>query len=515
MNQQEQYILAIDQGTTSSRAVIFDRSAKPIAMAQKPFKQSFPQPGWVTHNPAEIWSTQAAVIAESIAKAGLNGKSIAAIGITNQRETTIVWDRHTSQPIYDAIVWQDRRTAPYCEQLKAADKADFIRDKTGLVIDAYFSATKLKWILDHVDGARSRAEKGELCFGTVDSWLVWKLTAGKIHITDVSNASRTMLFNIHTLQWDDDLLSLFDIPRAMLPEVKSSSEIYGETITTLFASKIPIAAIAGDQQAALFGQLCLEPSSAKNTYGTGCFLMMNTGNRPVLSKNNLLTTIAWKRANEVTYALEGSVFCAGSAVQWLRDGLGIIQHADQSEGLATSVSDNGGVYFVPSLTGLGAPYWDPYSRGTMIGITRGTTASHLVRATLESIAYQVYDVVKAMIADSGKASVPNLKVDGGAVSNHFLMQFQADLLGIPVMRSHVQESTALGVAYLAGLAVGYWKNIDDILALHVIDQQFDPTRKVAEVEQLIFHWHRAVERSKHWILAENEAPHFTGVREDA
>ncbi|MFN8406536.1 MAG: glycerol kinase GlpK [Sphingobacteriaceae bacterium] len=504
MNQDQQYILAIDQGTTSSRAIIFDRSGKPVAIAQKSFKQWFPQPGWVEHDAAEIWSTQAAVIAEVIAKAGLNGKAIAGIGITNQRETTIVWDRKTGQPLCHAIVWQDRRTSSFCDELRAEGKAEMIREKTGLVLDAYFSATKVKWILDHVKGARARAQNGELCFGTVDSWLIWKLTMGKMHITDVTNASRTMLFNIHTLQWDNELLNLFDIPESMLPAVKSCSEVYGETATTLFATKIPIAGIAGDQQAALFGQLCTEVGSAKNTYGTGCFLMMNTGNRPVVSKNNLLTTIAWQLDGQVSYALEGSVFSAGSAVQWLRDGLGIIQHAAQTEVMARSVPNNGGIYFVPSLTGLGAPNWDQYSRGMMIGITRGTTAAHIVRATLESICFQVYDVVYAMSSDMEGASVLDLKVDGGAVGNDFLMQFQSDILGIPVIRPVIQESTALGVAYLAGLAVGYWKDIAEIKAHQLVDRVFEPSLESIQVKRLIDQWHRAVDRSKRWIIPEED-----------
>ena len=503
MNNQQQFILALDQGTTSSRSIIFDQLGRPVATAQKPFQQLFPQPGWVEHDANEIWSTQASVTAEVIAKAGLNGKAIAGIGITNQRETAVVWDRKTSQPVYNAIVWQDRRTAQFCDQLRAEGKSNMIREKTGLILDAYFSATKVKWILDHVEGARERAENGELCFGTIDSWLIWKLTMGKMHVTDVTNASRTMLFNIYTLQWDNQLLDLFHIPASILPVVKSCSEVYGETATTLFATKIPIAAIAGDQQAALFGQLCLTPGSAKNTYGTGCFLVMNTGDQPVVSKNNLLTTIGWQLNGKVTYALEGSVFSAGAAVQWLRDGLGIIESSTQSEALAASVSDNGGVYFVPSLTGLGAPYWDQYARGLIIGITRGTTAAHITRATLESICFQVYDVMHAMASDTG-TDVVELKVDGGAVANDFLMQFQSDVLGVRVIRPQIQESTALGVAYLAGLAVGYWKNIDEIKEHQLLDNVFEPQMESNKVTRLIGNWNRAVERARNWIVVDDE-----------
>ncbi len=503
MSNQKQFILAIDQGTTSSRSIIFNQLGKPIAISQRPFQQLFPQAGWVEHDANEIWSTQVSVIAEAIAKAGLNGKAIAGIGITNQRETTVVWDRKTSQPLYNAIVWQDRRTAQFCDQLKAAGKSDMVREKTGLILDAYFSATKVKWILDHVKGARARAENGELCFGTIDSWLIWKLTMGKMHVTDVTNASRTMLFNIHTLQWDEQLLDLFQIPASMLPAVRSCSEVYGETATTLFATKIPIAAIAGDQQAALFGQLCLTTGSAKNTYGTGCFLMMNTGRQPVVSKNNLLTTIAWQLNGEVMYALEGSVFSAGTVVQWLRDGLGIIENSAQSEALATSVSDNGGIYFVPSLTGLGAPYWDQYARGLMIGITRGTTAAHITRAALESICFQVHDVMNAMLADTGTEMI-EMKVDGGAVVNDFLMQFQSDVLAAKVIRTKIQESTALGVAYLAGLAVGYWKDLDEIKEHQLIDKIFKPQMEFSQVRRLISNWSRAVERAKKWIVPDEE-----------
>ncbi len=497
MNTNEKFILALDQGTTSSRAIIFNHQGNIVAVSQKPFEQIFPQPGWVEHDANEIWSSQSSVAAEVIAKADLNGTNIAAIGITNQRETTVVWDRESGMPLCNAIVWQDRRTAKYCDQLKAEGWANTIKNKTGLVIDAYFSGTKVKWILDNVEGAREKAEKGELCFGTIDSWLIWKFTRGKMHITDVSNASRTMLFNINTMQWDKELLTLFNIPESMLPEVKQSSEVYGVTATTLFATKIPIAGIAGDQQAALFGQMCVTAGMTKNTYGTGCFMLMNTGNTPVFSNNNLLTTIAWQINGETTYALEGSVFVGGAAVQWLRDGLGIIKNAAESEALAASVEDNGGVYFVPALTGLGAPYWDQYARGTIVGITRGTTAAHFARAALEGIAFQVYDLLNSMESDSGKKSI-ELRVDGGAAMNDMLMQFQADIFGSNVVRPLVFETTALGAAYLAGLAVGYWKNIDDIKSQWAIEQKFVPTMEKADAEKLLRHWKKAVEKSREW-----------------
>jgi glycerol kinase len=497
MNKNEKFILALDQGTTSSRAIIFDHNGEIKAIAQKPFEQIFPQPGWVEHDANEIWATQSSVAAEAIAKADLNGTNIAAIGITNQRETAVVWDRETGTPIHNAIVWQDRRTAKYCDELKEKGYTDMIREKTGLVIDAYFSGTKVKWILDNVAGAREKAEKGELCFGTIDSWLVWKFTRGHMHITDVTNASRTLLFNIHTMQWDQELLDLLTIPASMLPEVKQSSEIYGETATTLFASKIPIAGIAGDQQAALFGQMCVEEGMAKNTYGTGCFLLMNTGNKPVYSKNNLLTTVAWKINGEVTYAMEGSVFVGGAAIQWLRDGLGIIHNSADSETLSASVKDNGGVYFVPALTGLGAPYWDQYARGAIFGITRGTTAGHIARAALEGIAFQVYDLLKSMESDSGKQST-ELRVDGGAVANNALMQFQADIFGSNVVRPKVLETTALGAAYLAGLAVGYWNNIDEVKKQWSIDRTFKPALDGQNIEKLLADWKKAVERTRGW-----------------
>lgn len=436
----QKYILALDQGTTSSRAIVFDHSGKICSVAQKEFTQHFPKPGWVEHDPNEIWSSEAAVIAEAISAIDINGLDIAAIGITNQRETTIVWDIDTEEPIYNAIVWQDRRTAEYCDKLKAQGLVDKVREKTGLIIDAYFSGTKIKWILDNVPGARERAEKGKLRFGNVDSWLVWRLTRGEVHCTDVTNASRTMLFNINTLQWDDDLLKLLDIPRSMMPEVKSSSEVYGHTKTTIFAHEVPIAGIAGDQQSALFGQMCLTPGSIKNTYGTGCFVMLNIGDKPLLSKNNLLTTVAWKIGDEVKYALEGSIYVGGSVVQWLRDGLGFIKSSSEVEELASSVPDSGGVYFVPALTGLAAPYWDQYARGTIVGITRGTTRAHIARAALDGIAFQTYDIAQAMARDLG-APLTELKVDGGASRNNLLMQFQSNLLGIPVVRPKITETT--------------------------------------------------------------------------
>ena len=490
----DQYILALDQGTSSSRAIVFDRKGTPVAVSQKEFTQYFPQPGWVEHNPMEIWSSQAAVIAEAISSIGINGKNLAAIGITNQRETTIVWDARTGAPVYNAIVWQDRRTSEYCDSLKDQGLTDFIRSKTGLIIDAYFSATKIRWILENVPGARSRAEAGELRFGTVDSWLVWMLTGGDVHVTDVSNASRTMLFNIHSLKWDEELLDLFGIPSSMMPQVKSSSEIYGHTRTTLFAHKVPVAGIAGDQQAALFGQMCIEQGSVKNTYGTGCFLLMNSGTKPILSKNSLLTTIAWKIGDTVNYALEGSIFVAGSVVQWLRDGLGIINSSSEVEALAASVPDNGGVYFVPALTGLGAPYWDQYAKGCISGLTRGTTAAHIARAALEGIAFQTMDIVEAMKRDAG-VDLKELKVDGGASRNNLLMQFQANVLSTNVIRPKVTETTALGAAYLAGLAVGYWESIEAVKQQWQEDVLFSPTISVDEAAALKDAWKEAVGRT--------------------
>lgn len=490
---EEKYIISLDQGTSSSRAIVFDHKGEIRSVAQQEFRQIFPQPGWVEHDPQEIWSSQASVLAGAISSIGINGLDIAAIGITNQRETTIVWDRETGEPVYNAIVWQDRRTSAYCDELKAKGKTEFIREKTGLIIDAYFSATKVKWILDHVEGAREKAEAGRLLFGTVDSWLIWRLTRGEVHVTDVTNASRTMLYNIHTLAWDKELLELFEVPLSMMPEVKSSSEVYGHTKTTLFAHKVPIAGIAGDQQAALFGQMCTEPGMVKNTYGTGCFLLMNSGDKPVYSKNNLLATIAWKIGDQVTYALEGSIFVGGAIVQWLRDGLGIIRSSSEIEALATRVPDNGGVYFVPALTGLAAPYWNQYARGAISGISRGTTAAHIARAALEGIAFQTMDVVNAMIKDA-EMELKELRVDGGAAANNLLMQFQADMLGTAVIRPKVIETTALGAAYLAGLAVGYWKDLDDIRQQWQMDKRFEPTGDKTTIENLKKGWRDAVNR---------------------
>jgi len=489
------FVLALDQGTTSSRAIVFDRDGSIRASAQQEFRQIFPRPGWVEHDPTEIWATQSGVMHEALAKAGIGARDIAAIGITNQRETTVLWERASGRPIANAIVWQDRRTASLCDDLRAADKGPMIAAKTGLVIDAYFSGTKLKWLLDSIPNARARAAKGELAFGTVDSWLVWQLTDGRVHATDASNASRTMLFNIHTGDWDDDLLRLLDIPREVLPVVISSSGIAAET--TLEGVTVPIAGIAGDQQAALFGQACLERGLAKNTYGTGCFLLLNTGNSAVASRNNLVTTVAWKREGKLTYALEGSVFIAGAVVQWLRDGLQIIRTASEIEALASSVPDNGGVYIVPAFAGLGAPHWDAYARGAIFGLTRGATKAHLARAALESIAYQSADVLEAMQKDAG-ITMTELRVDGGATCDDLLMQFQADVLGVPVIRPKVLETTAVGAAYLAGLATGFWKSTDDIRANWRIDRRFDPQMARERVTELRAGWEKAVERSKGW-----------------
>jgi glycerol kinase len=490
----EKYILALDQGTSSSRAIVFDEHGQTKAVSQKEFTQIFPKPGWVEHNPMEIWSSQASVIAEAITSIDINGLNIAAIGITNQRETTIVWDAETGEPVYNAIVWQDRRTSEFCDGLKRDGRTDLIRSKTGLIIDAYFSATKILWILENVPGARQKADEGKLRFGTVDTWLIWMLTRGEVHVTDVSNASRTMLFNIHTLEWDKELLQLFDIPESMMPQVKSSSEVYGYTKTTLFAHEVPIAGIAGDQQAALFGQMCTEPGSVKNTYGTGCFMLMNSGERPIMSSNNLLTTIAWKIGDKVNYALEGSIFVAGSVVQWLRDGLGIIKSSSEIEALACSVEDNGGVYFVPALTGLGAPHWDQYAKGCIYGLSRGTTAAHIARAALEGIAFQTMDIVNAMQKDAG-VTLKELKVDGGASRNNLLMQFQADILGTSVIRPTVTETTALGAAYLAGLAVGYWESIDHIKSQWGVDREFTPQADAETVQNLRDGWADAIRRT--------------------
>lgn len=486
------YILALDQGTTSSRAILFNRDGAPVSVAQKEFKQIFPKPGWVEHNPKEIWSSQASTMIEAITNLGIKEDEIAAIGITNQRETTIVWNAETGEPVYNAIVWQDRRTASYCDELVAQGLTETIRSKTGLILDAYFSGTKVRWILENVPGAREMAEAGKLRFGTVDSWLIWNLTRGKLHITDVSNASRTLLFNIHTMQWDEDMLKLMNIPPSMLPEVKASSEVYGQC--QIMAHEVPIAGIAGDQQAALFGQMCTEAGSVKNTYGTGCFLLMNTGSEPILSKNNLLTTVAWKIDGKVAYALEGSIFIGGSVVQWLRDGLKIIKSSGESEGMATSVVDNGGVYFVPALTGIGAPYWDPYAKGTITGITRGTTQAHIARAALESIAFQTMDIVNAMQQDAGVA-LGDLKVDGGACRNNYLMQFQADVLNTNVIRPECVETTAKGAAYLAGLAVGFWSSIDEIKKQWAIDRTFVPLATQNVVDELKAGWADAVGRA--------------------
>ena len=485
-------ILALDQGTTSSRAILFDHEGQIITIAQKEFTQYFPSPGWVEHDPMEIWSTQIGVASEAINRQGAQQYEIAAIGITNQRETTLLWNKKTGKPIYNAIVWQDRRTADYCDQLKLARKQAIIQEKTGLIIDAYFSASKIKWILDHVEGARELANKGELCFGTIDSWLVWNLTNGKVHVTDATNASRTMLFNIHELVWDKTLLALFDIPESILPEVKSSSEVYGHTNLLIINQNIPIAGIAGDQQAALFGQICTKPGMVKNTYGTGCFMLMHTGEKAVSSKNNLLTTIALQRNGKTFYALEGSVFIAGAVVQWLRDGLHLIRDANEIEALACQVEDTDGVYMVPAFAGLGAPYWNQHAKGTISGITRGTTAAHVARAALESIAYQTYDVLKAMEAD---AHIPilELRVDGGATKNNLLMQFQSDLLNTNVIRPTMIETTALGAAYLAGLAVGFWKDEAEIATIWKVDQIFQPMKNATVVSKGIQGWQKAIQ----------------------
>ncbi|HLK30357.1 MAG TPA: glycerol kinase GlpK [Puia sp.] len=495
---QEKYILALDQGTTSSRAILFNHSGNIINVAQKEFKQIYPQPAWVEHDAEEIWSSQYGVLAEAMAKKNITNQQIAAIGITNQRETTVVWERKTGKPIYNAIVWQDRRTADYCNELKSQGLAKTIQEKTGLIIDAYFSATKLKWILDNVSGARAKADKGELAFGTVDSWIAWKLSSGQLHITDISNASRTMLFNIHTCDWDEDLLKLFNIPKNILPEVKASSEVYGTSGSIIEPSSgVPIAGIAGDQQAALFGQLCTQPGMVKNTYGTGCFMLMNTGTNAVASKNNLLTTIAWKINDKVEYALEGSIFIGGAVVQWLRDGLRLIHSSSEVEALATQVDETDGVYVVPAFAGLGAPHWNQYARGSIFGMTRGTTNAHIARAALESIAYQTYDVLNAMEADS-KISIKELRVDGGATANNLLMQFQCDILQAPVVRPKVYETTALGAAYLAGLAVGYWSSIDDLQKQWQVDKKFAPDVNEEKTKSLLKGWQRAVKASIAW-----------------
>ncbi len=493
------HILALDQGTTSSRAIVFDHAGRIVASAQREFRQIFPQPGWVEHDAQEIWTTQLNVARQALRKAGLAARDIAAIGITNQRETTVVWDRATGQPVGNAIVWQDRRTAPACDRLKARGLAPMIRRKTGLVVDPYFSATKLQWILKHVPGAKARAQAGELAFGTVDSWLVWQLTNGRCHVTDPGNASRTMLFNIHTGAWDDELLRLFGVPRAILPDVRSSSEVYGET--NLLGGAIPIAGIAGDQQAALFGQVCTRPGMVKNTYGTGCFMLMHTGGKPIASKNNLLTTVAWRIGGRTEYALEGSIFIAGAVVQWLRDGLGIIHASAEIEALAAQVPDNGGVYFVPAFAGLGAPHWDAHARGLIIGLTRGTTRAHIARAALEGIAFQVADVLRAMESDAG-IRLKELRVDGGACVNNLLIQFQADLLGVPVVRPRVAETTALGAAYLAGLGVGFWKDRREIAAHWEVGRRFTTSTKPAVRKRILAGWARALARAKNWTRSQ-------------
>ena len=490
------YILALDQGTTSSRAIVFDHSGSIVSVAQKEFPQIFPRPGWVEHDPRDIWSTQAGVAAEALTKANAHARDVAAIGITNQRETTIVWDRATGEPICNAIVWQDRRTASICDRLKARKLDRLIRRKTGLVIDAYFSATKVQWILENVKGARARAKAGELAFGTVDTWLVWNLTGGKVHVTDASNASRTMLYDIVKEDWSDELLKIFGVPRSMLPEVRSSSEAYGET--TLLGASVPIAGIAGDQQAALFGQACTRPGMAKNTYGTGCFMLMNTGTKPITSKRSLVTTIAWRIGDRTEYALEGSIFVAGAVVQWLRDGLQLFRSAPEIESLARSVEGTDGVYLVPAFVGLGAPHWDQYARGTIVGLTRGSTKAHIARAALEGIALQTVDVLKAMEADAG-IRLKELRVDGGASSNDLLMQLQADLLNVPVVRPRVAETTALGAAYLAGLAVGFWKSQTDIARQWQVDKRFKPAMKGPDRKRITAGWQRALERAKAWV----------------
>ena len=486
---ENRYILALDQGTTSSRAIIFDHDGQIVVTSQKEFPQYFPKPGWVEQKPVEIWSSQSAVMAEAIASVWSDNVKICGVGISNQRETTIVWDAVTGKPVYNAIVWQDRRTTPLCDELKRRGLSDMIREKTGLLIDSYFSATKLKWILDNVPGVRERAEKGRLRFGTVDSWLIWNLTKGMVHVTDVSNASRTLLFNIHTLEWDKELLELFGVPASMLPRVASSSEIYGYT-----RAGVPIAGIAGDQQAALFGQMCLEPGSVKCTYGTGSFLLMNSGPKPMRSQNNLLTTVAWKLGDRVDYALEGSIFVAGSVVQWLRDGLGVIRSSDEVEALAASVPDAGGVVFVPALTGLGAPWWDAGARGSLYGITRGTTAAHIARAALDGIAFQTMDIVAAMEKDAG-VPLQNLKVDGGAARNNLLMQFQADLLGVDVVRPNTTETTALGAAFLAGLATGFWSSLDEIQSVCQAERCFSPAMSPEDVAAAKASWSDAIRRT--------------------
>jgi glycerol kinase len=495
------FILALDQGTTSSRALVFDHEGTVRSVGQREFKQIFPQPGWVEHDPEEIWSSQISVAVEALSRMDARPRDIAAIGITNQRETTVVWNRETGKPVYNAIVWQDRRTAGFCDQLKAAGHEPLIKQHTGLLIDSYFAGTKIAWILDNVPGARALADAGKLAFGTIDSWLVWKLTSGRTHVTDASNASRTMLLDIHTGCWDDELLRLLRIPRSLMPEVRACSEVYAEVATTLGLGGIKIAGMAGDQQSSLFGQQCTTPGLTKNTYGTGCFMLQSTGNRAVPSSNRLLTTVAWKLGQNIAYALEGSVFIGGAVVQWLRDGLGLIRSSSEVESLAASVPDNGGVYLVPAFVGLGAPHWDPYARGAILGLTRGTTAAHVARAAVESIAYQVADLADAMQSDSG-TPLPELRVDGGAASNDALMQFQSDILGIPVVRPEQTETTALGAAYLAGLGVGFWGDLKEIARIPRPERRFVPQMKRSQAESLRRRWNEALSRSKRWEVGE-------------
>ena len=493
----KEYILALDQGTTSCRALVFDKKGTIISSAQEEFTQHFPNTGWVEHDALEIWATQSEMMLKAMANKNIESTSIAGIGITNQRETVVIWDKNTGQPVYNAIVWQDKRTADYCDQLKKEGKSDLIRNKTGLVIDAYFSGTKVKWILDNVEGARSRAEGGDLLMGTIDTWLIWNMTGGALHITDVTNACRTLFFDINTMTWDDELLALFTIPKSMLPDVKQSSEVYGETTTSLLGTKIPIAGIAGDQQAALFGQMCTKPGMVKNTYGTGCFMLMNIGDKPIVSKNNLLTSVAWKINGKTQYVLEGSIFIAGAVVQWLRDSLKIISTSSEVEQLASSVKNSDGVYFVPAFAGLGAPHWNQYAKGTIFGLTRGTTDAHIARAAIESIAYQTMDVLKAMEADAG-ISIKELRVDGGATVNDMLMQFQSDVLNTTTVRPKVVETTVMGAAFLAGLAVGYWDSLEEIQTIWESDKHFTPAQERSSINDGIKGWHRAVDALKYW-----------------
>lgn len=493
----DQYILALDQGTTSCRALVFDKKGTIISTAQREFTQIFPEPGWVEHDAKEIWSTQIGMAVEALTKIGLETEQISAIGITNQRETVVIWDKNTGIPVYNAIVWQDKRTADYCDRLREEGKGPLIRKKTGLVIDAYFSGTKVKWILDNVDGAREKAEAGDLIMGTIDTWLIWQLSSGKLHVTDVTNACRTLFFNINTLDWDSELLDLFGIPKSMLPEVKASSEVYGYTGEGLFTTKIPISGIAGDQQAALFGQMCTQQGMVKNTYGTGCFMLMNIGDEPIVSDNNLLTSIGWQINGKTTYVLEGSIFIAGAVVQWLRDSLRIIRNSKEVEALAKSVDSSEGVYFVPAFAGLGAPYWDQHARGSIFGLTRGSTDAHIARAALESIAYQTMDILKAMEADAG-ISIKELRVDGGASVNDLLMQIQSDVLNVETVRPQVVETTVMGAAFLAGLAVGYWEDLEEIRNIWQTERRFEPTSNRERIEQEINGWYSAIEASQHW-----------------